>query len=138
MQNEIVHIFRGQSSLRLVLATIAFGMGIDCPDVRQIVHYGPPGDIESYVQETGRAGCDGSQSLAILIQKSIKGNKTPDENMSAYLANRTSCRRDILFGNFDNYVRSYEGPLCLCCDLCRTQCKCSNCDKNYTSFVPLT
>ena len=72
VQNEIVHIFRGQSSLRLVLATIAFGMGIDCPDVRQIVHYGPPGDIESYVQETRRAGRDEHLAgetfyLAILI-----------------------------------------------------------------------
>ena len=42
-------------------------MGIDCPDVHQIVHVGAPEDIESYIQETGRAGRDGMQSIAILL-----------------------------------------------------------------------
>ena len=48
----------------MVVATVAFGMGIDCPDVRQIVHLGPSGDMEAYVQETGRGGYDSSQCLA--------------------------------------------------------------------------
>ena len=44
------------SPLRVVISTIAFGMGVDCPDVRQVVHFGLPDDVESYIQETGRAG----------------------------------------------------------------------------------
>ena len=43
-------------------------MGIDCPDVRQIVHVGMPDDTEAYIQETGRAGRDGKAALAILLK----------------------------------------------------------------------
>ena len=58
-------------NLRVLVATIAFGMGVDCPDVRQIVHVGPPDDISSYVQETGRAGRDGLVSVVTLLQARV-------------------------------------------------------------------
>ena len=56
VKNQILKSFTSPTSpLRVVIATIAFGMGIDCPDIRQIVHLGPPDDIEGYLQATGRA-----------------------------------------------------------------------------------
>lgn len=55
------------SVLRILIATTAFGMGIDCIDIRRVIHWGYPTDLESYVQETGRAGRDEEQSEAILI-----------------------------------------------------------------------
>ncbi len=42
--------------LHVVIATVAFGMGIDCPDVREVIHWGVPEDAEMYVQESGRGG----------------------------------------------------------------------------------
>ena len=52
--------------LRIVVATIAFGMGLDCPNVRRIIHWGASNDIEAYMQETGKAGRDGLPASAIL------------------------------------------------------------------------
>ena len=54
VKDMILSRFSVQSSLRVVVAKVAFGMGIDCTDIRQIVHLGPPDDVEGYIQETGR------------------------------------------------------------------------------------
>ena len=61
------------SWLRVVIATVAFGMGIVCANVPQVFHVGPPEDVECYIQETGRVGRDGGHSLAVLMMtKGIK------------------------------------------------------------------
>lgn len=52
--------------LRVVIATVAFAMGLDAPNVRNVIHWGPPNEIEMYLQETGRAGRDNGNSTALL------------------------------------------------------------------------
>ena len=66
-KDSILNLFTKRSHLRIVIATIAFGMGVVLPDVRQVIHVSSPDDIESFIQETGRAGRDGLPSLAVLL-----------------------------------------------------------------------
>ena len=56
------------STVRVVFATVAMGMGVDIPSIRNVIHVGPPRTIREYIQETGRAGRDGKQSFALLLR----------------------------------------------------------------------
>jgi ATP-dependent DNA helicase RecQ len=58
---------KGDGHIRVLISTIAFGMGVDCKQVSRIIHFGPSKNIECYVQESGRAGRDGCQSKCILL-----------------------------------------------------------------------
>ena len=73
------------STLQIVIATTAFSMGIDCPDIHQIIHWGPPCSLEQYLQEIGRAGRDGNLSEAILIGG--KRNRHIQYSMKMYYEN---------------------------------------------------
>lgn len=91
VKDTIVHYFSTESVLRVVVATIAFGMGIDCCNVRQVIHYGFPSDVESYVQETGRAGRNGLPAIATLVRKSKSGGGKQDKDIVEYASNVSSC-----------------------------------------------
>ena len=68
----ILKAFRDENSgLRVLVATIAFGMGVDCKGVYRTVQFGPSKNIESYTQETGRAGREGKVSVVFLIYQGI-------------------------------------------------------------------
>ena len=55
-----------EGKLRVIICTVAFGMGVDCASVLHVIHWGPPADTESYIQETGCAGRDSITSYASL------------------------------------------------------------------------
>ena len=89
-------------------------MGIDCPDVRKIVHVGIPDYIESYIQETGHAGRDSQPSPALLLTMVSMGRMCHvDKTMKDYQANQHHCRRDFLFRNIDRYERADIVTKCL-------------------------
>ena len=132
-KTKILQLFKINSSLRVVVATIAFGMGVDCPDVRQIIHVGLPDDLGSYVQETGRAGRDGSLSVVTLLQARVY-NKV-DKDIKEYMENTTQCRRRALFGDMDNYVHVDAPFKCLCCDICAKSCACGQCKERLRKTV---
>ena len=89
-KDGIINAFTRDTQLRVVIATIAFGMGIDCPDVREIVHVGVPDNVECYIQETGRAGRDREPSLAILLT-STERLRQVEESTREYQANNAKC-----------------------------------------------
>ena len=129
VKDVILQNFHISSSLRVVIATVAFGMGIDCPDIHQIIHVGAPEDTESYIQVTGRAGRDGMQSIAVLFL--IKGGSRHhvNVNMKSYIENEVTCRRIMLFGHFKEQISNAESH-CVCCDICRKLCICKSCETN--------
>ena len=129
-ESMIVQKFTRPSQLRIVIATVAFGMGIDCPDVHDIFHLGPPGDVESYIQETGRAGRNGMVAYATLLKTKNWKRYIDDEYMISYLENEDVCRRKVLFCHMEGY-HTVEGIVkCLCCDVCQKSCQCSVCMHN--------
>ena len=85
VKDAILAAFTQKSNLRIVIATIAFGLGFNCPDVRRIIHWGPPNSVEDYLQETGQAGRDGLPAVAILYynKTDLKGDHV-HEDMKYY------------------------------------------------------
>ena len=116
MKDKVLKSFINKDSkLRLVVATTAFSMGIDCPNIRSVVHFGVPATIEQYVQEAGRAGRDGEPSTALLLYGSP--GRHVQQNMKRYGENNTKCRRELLYKDFLFYNHSAHTE-CNCCDIC--------------------
>ena len=121
--------------VRIVVATVAFGMGLDTPNVRQVIHWGPPEDLELYVQETGRGGRDGAPTTVTLFYKKadLSGAAHITEVMRKYCTNTKDCRRQVLMRQFTE--DEIEVPSChhKCCDVCAIVCMCDECNTLNTS-----
>ena len=78
-----------ETKLRLIIASTAFGLGVDCPDIVRVMNWGAPNTLEDLVQESGRGGRDGSAAEAILYPK-IVGKRITKE-MKEYGENQTVC-----------------------------------------------
>lgn len=116
-------------TLRVVLATIAFGMGLDAPDVRNVIHWGPSMSIEAYLQETGRASRDGKDATAVLYfnKSDIAKNSPVNDTMKQYCCNVGFCRRKVLMREFMEKDINSRMPLHKCCDICSRECTCTKC-----------
>ena len=123
------HFAQPDSRLRIVIATVAFGMGLDSPNVSNVIHWGPSASPEDYVQEIGRAGRDPSTQALATLYFSRGDQQLTSAKMMEYCTNKESCRRRMLFSSFDEFNDddSSMPTGCKCCDKCSTLCNCIEC-----------
>ena len=78
------NILKHDGNIRILICTVAFGMGVNCKGVYRVIHFGPLLNIKSYVQECGRAGCDGKESICILLHNGLLSSQC-SANMREYI-----------------------------------------------------
>jgi len=152
---ERVHRGFSAGETEVVVATNAFGMGIDRADVRAVIHLAPPGSVEAYYQEVGRAGRDGEPALGLLLVspgdmplrrfliESDTDGRVPDPEIVQHKwnlflelmrwAEGGSCRHDAILRYFSDEAETLAG--CGRCDVCRNLVTRGESDADTVSLV---
>ncbi|XP_052216311.1 uncharacterized protein LOC127834484 isoform X2 [Dreissena polymorpha] len=123
MKIHIISELRKQNpKVRLVLATVALGMGLNAPSIATVIHMRPPTTLEKYMQEIGRAGRNGKPAKALCYFNTsdiAKNRKGLDNAMRAYIQNTDKCLRLHLVGHFGYNSVLFSGEKAMCCSNCK-------------------
>lgn len=127
-------LFDEDGVCRVVFASTALGMGVNLSDIRQVIHYGPPRQVDDFVQEIGRAGRDGKPAKSVLF---FNGHhlKKCEETMKTYAKSKDHCLRKLLLDKFgaatSNANEDHD-----CCVVCHSKCQClgESCGVELPSF----
>ncbi|XP_060558433.1 uncharacterized protein LOC132718729 [Ruditapes philippinarum] len=140
---------KDDSKIRIIVSTVAFGMGISIPDVDIVIHWGAPKNALSYWQEVGRAGRNGQLSLAVVkaYPRSLMKNIT-EESMRKIVGSDVCSRKQILKNLLTDGMDENDIPQaqlcaenncdicdcqkCMCCRICWTECVCNG-KMDYTN-----
>lgn len=137
-RRRVHNSFVSNSGSAVVVATVAFGMGIDKPDIRRVVHYGPPKSCEEYYQQIGRAGRDGLKSECVmhandgdfgrfdsafytesLAGVALQAYQASLKSLREYAREAVRCRRKLLL----EYLGEADAPFGQRCGTCDTCCR---------------
>ena len=133
-KNDILDdLLKGPGKIRVLFVTIAFGIGVDCPSIREVVHIGVPNTMEEYFQESGRAGRDGKPAISKVFYNSYDVSRAQNNLQSVMrkLVVIDKCRRRVILEYFGFSIPNSNEEVLLheCCDNCVLICSCNDCHK---------
>ena len=116
---------------RVVIATTALGMGINIPNVRFVIHYGPPREVDDFMQEIGRGGRDGKEATSVMFYNGMQ-LRYCEKSMKVYAKSTDVCLRQVILNQLEETNVPNQGTH-KCCLVCHRLCKCGG----ETCTVPL-
>lgn len=127
-ERTIDGLIKGTSKLRLIFATVAFGVGLDLDFIRQVIHIGVPYTMEEYFQEAGRDGLPSKAHVFYNAYDVSKARKQLSSIMREYVRESDKCKRDMIleYFGFSSFPRNFDDPQ-NCCDYHEKFCSCEDC-----------